>query len=170
MDTDVIMRKIKDNVFGLCVVAVCIFIAYKLYIKKELALKDLAASAETEKMKNVKLGEISGSEKDLAFFKQHINTKAPGAALNSLGNIAKESNVKLTFIKPGNEEKLADYTRYPFELSVIAPDYHSFARFISNLERAPEIYTVDSMNLNYGSEDGNATITAKLTVSTLLLN
>ena len=170
MDTELIMRKIRDNAFGLIIVAVCVLIAYKTYNKKEADLRTLSMSADTEKKKNDLLTEISSLEKKFTFFKDRINTKAPASVINSLGNIAKESNVKLTYIRPGNEDKMAEYTRYPFELSVISTDYHGFARFISNLERSPELYTVDRMDVSFDSEGGNSMMTVKLMVSTLLLN
>jgi len=170
MDTEVIMRRVRDNAFGLIIVAICVFIGYKTYIKKEGDLRTLAASADMEKKKNDLLSEISTLEKKFAFFKDHINTKAPAAVINSLGNIAKESNVKLTSIKPGTEDKSADYVRYPFELSVSAADYHSFSRFISNLERSPELYTVDRLDVSFSSDMGNPAMAVRLTVSTILLN
>jgi Tfp pilus assembly protein PilO len=170
MDMEMIMRKFRDNAFGLLIVAICVIFAYKTYVKKEEGLKTLSGSADTEKKKNELLTEISTLEKKYSFFKDHVNAKAPATMITSLGNIAKDSSVKMTSIRPKAEEKAADYTRYPFELSVTGPDFHTIARFVSNLERAPEQYEIDSLDFSFDREGSNPTMTVRLTVSTILLN
>jgi Tfp pilus assembly protein PilO len=85
--------------------------------------------------------------------------------------MAREFSVKISMIKPAEEGAFPLYTKYPFELTVEADNYHQIGKFISKIETNPNIYTVGSLAMhpqvnNQGNQPGK--ITASLKISTVL--
>jgi hypothetical protein len=167
MDVDVkaVLKFAKENVISMLIVAVCAVIAVKEFNQKQAAIGLLKQSDELEMKKNEVLVELRGLEKSFQGLKEKVNNKAIVSVIYSLSTLAKNADVKIVTIKPVVEQAFSAYTRYPFELSVSAPDYHTFGKFISKLENAPEFFFIEHLEVTMGSDQ----INVKMLVSTVLI-
>lgn len=164
MDLDGLVLKIKNNLISFIIIGVCLMLAMKTYNAKKGELELLVQANDMEMKKNEVLQEISGLEKNLHTLQEKVNNKEINSLISSVSSVAKDSNVKILFIKPGYEEKFPIYSRYPFELSVSAPTYHMLGKFVSRLENAADFYTLDTIDISAAGPDQ---VTAKLTLSTI---
>jgi hypothetical protein len=165
MDANVLLRKVQENAVSVVIVAVCAMIAFKIYNKNQAELSSIKQADALEQQRNGVLHDISLREKDFQGLKEKVNNKAITAVISSLNAIAKESEIKILYIKPAGEQSFSVYSRYPFELSITALDYHVLGKFLSRLENSRDFYTVEAMDVT----EGEGPITVRLTVSTVLI-
>lgn len=165
LDINAILKKVKDNFISVLIIAICSMIAFKTYNKNCAALEQLKQVDEQEQKKNGVLQEISAMEKSFQGLREKINNKEITSSIYVLSTLAKNADVKIGSIKPMDQQQLEVFTRFPFELSVSAKDYHKLGRFVSILENAQEFYTVELLEITGNDEQ----VTAHLVVSTLLV-
>jgi Tfp pilus assembly protein PilO len=168
MDQTAILNKIKENVINILVLFIAVIIAFKIAQKNEAGLVALKARVQNEASKSQILGEIGVLENSFASFKNKINDKSIDSIIHKVGNFAKESSVKLINIRPLQEKKSGIYSTYPFDLQLAAGSYHSIGKFISVLEKSPDIYFIEYLSLtpNPGGEDK---VAAKIVLTTILI-
>lgn len=168
------LGKYKSNALNVLVICVSLIVAYNIYKNQSKNMQALKEKGELEVKKNEVLGKISQSEKVFNAYKNYLNKKDMSLLINTIGNLAKEANVKILAIKPIMEEKSPVYTRYPFDLTVGATDYHAIGRFISKIESHPDIYFVDRLTMRQKDVTGDAeqkyNLVADMTVTTIMLN
>lgn len=165
VDVEKLLKLLKENIFSVVVISICLMVAFKIYNGNQAVIASLKQTEETERKKNEVLQEISGLEKGFQSLKDKVNNKAITSIIYSLTTLAKNSDVKITYIRPEGEANAGTYLKYPFELSVSASSYHKLGKFVSRLENAPEFYSVDKMDLAVG----NGQVNAHLSVSTILI-
>jgi len=168
MDQTAISNKIKDNALNIAIVFIAVIITFKAVQKNEAGLVALKAKSQTEASKSRLLGEIGSLENSFTVLKNKINNKAIASVIHKIGSFAKESSVKLINIRPLQEKKSGIYSRYPFDLQLTAANYHSIGKFISILEKSPDIYFIESLSINPGSSDEDK-VAAKIVLSTILI-
>jgi Tfp pilus assembly protein PilO len=166
MDIEGLIKKVKENIFTLIVVCICASMAWKTYQRQQGEIEALRQTDQLERKKNDVLQEISGLEKNYQKLKERVNNKEITTVIGTLSTIAKESDVKVQYIKPTGEQKASVYARYPFELCVSAPSYHQIGKFVSKLENAPEYYSVEKLDITVG---GEGELVARVNLSTILI-
>ena len=124
-------------------------IIYRIQIKK---VESLHVNKDTEQKKNEVLNEISRSEKTVKLYKNLLSQKDVSSVMNTISDIARDSNVRLVSIRPGNEEKQPLYTKYPFILVIGADNYHVIGKFISSIENQSDIYFMDAISIRSQEE------------------
>jgi Tfp pilus assembly protein PilO len=170
LDNSLITNKIKENGISLVILVVAVIVAFKIYQSKEGEIAALKSQKVTEEKKNALLGDIGGLEKRIAYLKDNVNNKAISSVLDKIGDFAKTSSVQIAKITPQKEEVLAAYTKYSFELTLSAKDYHQIGKFMSLLESSPDIYMVEELNVAKNNAAVSETFTATMRVYTIMIN
>jgi Tfp pilus assembly protein PilO len=170
MDIAVIIAKIKQNLLSLAILIIAVIIAFKIYQGKENTINALISQREMEKKKNEVLTEISNLEKRLAYLNENVNNKAPSMVLDKISDLAKSASVKISKIIPQKEIFMGAYTRYPYEITLSANDYHQIGKFISSLENSPDIYIIQNLVINTSAAGETNSVNATLTVYTIIIN
>lgn len=165
MDINVILKKVKENFVSVVIIVICSIIAFKTYNKNREEIELLKQANEQEVKKNEVLQEISGLEKNFQSLRERINNKEITSSIYSLSTLAKSADVKIIFIKPMDQQLSSVFSRYPFELSVSAVDYHKLGKFVSILEKAEEFYTIERMEITGNGDQ----VEAHLVISTILI-
>jgi len=124
-------------------------IIYRVQIKK---IELLHVNKDSELKKNEVLKEISRSEKTIKLYKNIFSKKDASSVMNTISNIARDSNVRLISIRPGNEENQPLYIKCPFILVIDADNYHAIGKFISSIENQSDIYFVDAISIRSQEE------------------
>jgi len=171
MDVNNLINKAKERLLNIIIIILALIIAFNHYKTKAKDAELLKDKLNTELRKNEVLKNISNLEKKFTLLRNKINDKSISLVIDSLGNMAKESNVNITFIKPQNENNRGIYTSYPFQLTVTAKDFHKIGKFISKIENSPDIYIVENIIItsNFNLE-GEGEIIANLLLDTITIN
>jgi Tfp pilus assembly protein PilO len=92
--------------------------------------------------------------------------------LGTISNIANDSGVTIISLKPATEEVFPLYVKYSFNLVVGVNSYHTIGKFVSNLEKHPDLYFVNQLSFRTtedSPEQGKENkIIVVLTISTIL--
>jgi Tfp pilus assembly protein PilO len=75
-----------------------------------------------------------------------------GGYLEVLIGLAKKNDIRFARIQPQAESQSADYTVYPV-MFVLTTTYHSLGRFLSELEKVPDLYSVDRIALDAAPDE-----------------
>lgn len=141
------LGKGKNKILNIVLIISTLIIAPNIYVSKAKNIESLNAKKDTELKKNEVLDRISYSEKRIKYYKNLFNKKDASLIMNTVNNIARDSNIKIVSIKPGTEQKEPVYTKYPFLLTIAADNYHTLGKFISKIESHPDAYFVDEINI-----------------------
>jgi len=157
-----LFSKHKNKIVNIGVIILALIIANNIYKKQLSSIESLREKKEMELKINNVLGEISIMNKKLDAYNKLLALKDTGVALNTISSLAKDSNIKITSIKPSAEQRFSEYIKYPFDLNVTASDYHSLARFISKIENSREVYLVDGLDIRFNKEQKELSGTLKI--------
>jgi len=162
-----ILKKYRSQLFQFASVILTLIIVVKMFKAQTQQVDSLKSVREIEFNKNEILANISQLEKKVIAYKNKFEKKDLSLVINTISNIARDSNVKITSIKPKKEESLQAYMKFPFEMVVGADSYHVIAKFISKLENHVDIlFFVDNATFVPGEQTGGK-LTANLTISTI---
>jgi Tfp pilus assembly protein PilO len=164
-------NKILNINFAIIVLA--LIFANNIYKKQVSIIETFKQNKDIETKKNGVLGNISQLEKKINAYKNYLNKKDMSLVMSRINNIAKDSGVKIISFRPQTETDYPVYVKYSFSLAVNFKDYNSLGRFMSKIENSPDVYMVDSINiepLSQGQEEKGETnkITVDLVLSTIL--
>lgn len=171
MDINHFIDKYKNHTVSIVVILAALIFANNIYQAQSKDIARLKADKDVEIKKNELITGIDSLEKKIDKYKKLLNNKTSSSVINALNNIAKESGVSITSLKPA-EEKIAEfYTTYSFSVDVEADKYNSLGRFINKLESSPDIYIIDTLSIdkNTDSESANNKLSAKIGLSTIIL-
>lgn len=143
-----LIDKYKSNIANLATVIIFVFISINVYKNQAKNVASINGRKELETKKNKVLENLSQLEKKINDLTNFVNNKDIYATINNLNSIAREFSVKITSIKPTGIQDFPLYTKYPFELTVEASNYHQIGKFISKIESNPNIYTVASLTMH----------------------
>ena len=146
------INKNKSALVNIVLVLLALFISNKIYKSQDKRIESFREQIREESKKNEILQEISSLEKRVGFYKNLFLEKDAVSAMNTLGSIAKETNINIIAIKPNPEQNFTEYIKIPIELSVRATNYHSLGKFISRIENLHEVYMIDSLRININNE------------------
>lgn len=135
-------------ILNLVTVILVLIIANNIYKKQTRAVNLLRQAKESEIKKAAIINDIGQLEKALDSHRTLLNKKDTSSVINTISDIAKESDVKIALIKPERQEDYTAYIKYPFSLSINTDKYHSIGKFISRLENYKGIYIIiETMNI-----------------------
>src|SRR5512137_558343 len=103
----------KNAMMTIIVLLVAAFIAWSfIYKKQEKERFDLLAKQELEKKKNAVLTNIGQLEKGLDRYKALLPAKDQDVVMNTIGDLAKGTDVKILGLKPSTQvAKTTDYKK-----------------------------------------------------------
>ena len=157
----------KSLILNVIVGIVALMIALQIYKGKMKEKDSLLLEKETEQKKNAVLANIADLEKDMDVLQTYVAKKDSSDIVNILSNIAKQSSVQITSIRPQSSESGNFYTKDLFTLSVSAPDYHELSKFVANVESYPEnIFIIEAVNVDAGDTRAN-NLNAQIQLSTI---
>jgi Tfp pilus assembly protein PilO len=151
---------------------IALIIAFKIYNKQvtNIGLLNQQKNAEMEKNKVLlKLGELGVKVKA---YKEYINSKDLSSSINTISELARDSTVEITSIRPAGEEDHGIYIKYPYDLKVASDSYHNIGNFISKLENHPSVFLVESAGITPGAgqdESQPEKVSVDLRISTIWL-
>ena len=172
MESQELLKKYKNKALSAGVVLLTLIIILNIYKGQNQELKRLYEVREAELKKNEVLSALSKSEKKISSFRKVFGKKDSSFVINTLSNIARQSNVKIISINPRGQDNRAAYIRYPFDLIVGAENYHTVGRFVSNIESYGDTFFVERMNMKLAGktspdEQQKYGLLVSLTVSTI---
>lgn len=164
-----------NKIFYIALSILTIIFSQNSYKSKAQSLRALNSQKDAQLKKNAVLAQIQQSEKRIELYKNFFSKKDASSLINTINNMARDSNIKIISIKPGREEAVSVYTRYPFILNISANSYHAVGKFISKIENHPDVYFVDAMNIKMREvsqasdiESGNGQLANRLAVNLVL--
>jgi hypothetical protein len=162
--------KVKDNVLNIVIIVLALNVASNIFKTKQAALVALKSNLNTENQKNTVLRDIAVLEQNANSLKKTVDAKSSSTPLEALNNFLEQAAIKEASSRALSETDSLAYVRYPFELTIAADSYRQIGKFISLLEKSPDIFVVDSITINSNSfGSGNNKITARLIVSTIVI-
>jgi len=170
VDNAGLTAEIKENAITLVVLIAAVIIAFKVYQSKEIEIQNIRNQKADEEQKNEVLGEIGSLENKLDNLRKNFNAREPTTGMEKIGDLAKSASVQIARINPLKEIVSGVYTKYPFEMSLSAKDYHQVGKFISLLENSSDNYMIENLVINKNAESGSPTISVSLTVYTITIN
>lgn len=161
----------KNKMLNTAIILVSLFIALQIFKTMNNRKDILIGQKENELKKNKTIEDITSFEKTMGTYKKALVKLELGPIMDTMSSLAKGSSVNIVSIKPGNEEIHADYGKFSFSITAIAPDYHALGDFISRLENYSDIYFVDEVNISSqisgSAEGGSAGLSVILNLSTI---
>ncbi len=142
----------KKKVLSIGIILFTIILALIIYRIQTKKIESLYVEKDLELKKNGILEEISRVEKTIKLYRNVLSKKEASSVINTVSNIARDSNVRLISIRPGNEENQPLYIKCPFILVIDADNYHAIGKFISSIENQSDIYFVDAISIRSQEE------------------
>lgn len=157
----------KNKIVNFAFIIVIVLIAYNFIYKIQLQdIEELKKKKNVEIKKKEVLVSISQLERRINAYKSLLAKRDKDLIIANLGNLAKESKIKIISIKPRPEQRYADYIMLPFDLVVTAADYHTLGWFISKIESHRDIYLIEAANVR--SETRTGGLTVNLTLNSII--
>jgi Tfp pilus assembly protein PilO len=166
----------RKRILSIGIILFTLFITLIISRIQTKQIESLHANKDTELKKNEVLNEISRSEKTIKLYKNLLSQKDASSVMNTVSDIARDSNVRLISIKPAREENQPLYIKYPFVLVIASDNYHAIGKFISKLESQSGIYFINTISIRSQEESrtpdkeliGESKPTDKLIVNSIL--
>lgn len=152
----------KNALIKIGILLFALIIASRIYKAQNTVIESLKVKVDDEVKKNEILIGIGQSEKKINLYRQLFLKHDTASAMNILSGLARDARVKIVSIRPSAQEKLVDYAKVPFELSITAPGYREVGRFISSVENNESIYMVDSMSVDTERQSGELRVNLRV--------
>lgn len=149
MELIALANKNKNKLLNLAVIIIAFIIASNIYKQQTREIGALKSKSNTETKKNTVIENISKLEKSIGSYKNLLAKKDAGSIINTVSNIAKESGVKIVSVRPIAEQRQADYIKFPLNLVLSVPNYHTLGNFISKIETYQDVYVVESIDIRF---------------------
>jgi len=164
-----LINKSRNKAINLAVIILSLVIAMNIYKGHLVRLEGLKAQISEENKKGKVLSGIKQLSEEVDAYRRLLVWKESSLSMAELNNLARESEIKISSIKPLGESALPEYSRYIFELSVVSPDYDRLAKFVNKLEVYKDVYLVDLLDINSTSYNKDKELNATLRVSTIAI-
>lgn len=145
MDVNSLLKR-KDVVVSVIVLAVALIVAKSLYQSQLKQKTLLQQQRDAELKKNELFKQMSGIKRRVESYEQAL-VKNPDAVMNHISDVARDSNVKIASLKPVLGQGGEFYVPNTFSLNVEADNYHTLGMFVSKLERNPELYIIEEIEI-----------------------
>jgi hypothetical protein len=165
--------KYKNKILNIAIIIVALIISQNIYKNQAKNTASLLGRKDEEIKKNAELEEISQLQDKFNAIKQAINNKDISLVPRTISSTAEYSAIRIVSLKPQREEPYPLYVKYPFDLVLVATDYHRLGKFISRIEDSADIYVVENINIRSIPEEQKQnkvdTLVAELRLSTILI-
>ena len=162
MELEQLTSKQKSKLFNLLIIALFIFISYQyIYKKQAITLNSLKAKKDLDIKINEVLNNIIIQEGTLGSYKSFL-LQDPGFIISRISDIAKQKGVELVSITPLPEQRNADYIKFPFNLVINLPGFHTLGKFIAELESSKDIYIVDYIEIKGNDDNKGLSVLLKI--------
>lgn len=171
----ILINKYKNWVFNALVLLVALFAVFKVYKFQQEKIGLLREKETAEIKRNEVLTNIQMLEKKVERYKDIINKKDMSFVVNAIGNVAKNSMVKIVSAKPRQEVDHPEYVQYPYFVSVSMPSFHNIGKFMDYLENSPEFYSIDEASIGQApktemqGDRKTHKLSAELVMSTIII-
>jgi len=135
----------KNQIANLAVIIFLVIVSINIYKGQSNNIAVFISRSDADAKKNTLLEEIKQSAQRMNSLRDFINNKDVSSALTTLSNIATETGMKISSLRPGAAVDLPLYVKYPFELTIKAKSYHAIGKFIGQIENNPDIFIIDSL-------------------------
>jgi hypothetical protein len=169
MDILAVINENKNKFFALVVILFAFLIAYRIYEWRGSQIASLSSGIVEEEEKNKILVDIGKLNEGLNLYYALLAKQDSGVAMSDINNIAKDTGVKIASMQPLGESLSAEYSKFSFDLSVVAPDYNVLAKFINRLETFERIYFIEYSNIDSPSYNKDKELRVNLRISTIVL-
>ncbi|MBC8436412.1 MAG: type 4a pilus biogenesis protein PilO [Candidatus Omnitrophica bacterium] len=167
-----LIHKYKKPILNISVILAALLIAFRIYSGQEKDIAALKKQQEGETEKNLIAGNIVGLREKLNSYKQFLNKKDVLECVRKLNNIAARSSANIISIVPQGAKENSYYTSYPFNLTILAKNYHILAKFINELEKDSDIYLINLLTIiardSGDLSGGYSELEAEIQISTIL--
>lgn len=147
MEISGLLSKYQGKLFMVGIVLVTLIFVVNLYGGQNKKIEMLQATRDSEMKKNEVLVSINNFEKKMNSYKKFFNKRDISSVINTISNMAKESNVKIISMKPRQEENFPAYIKYPFDIVIGVDSYHVIAKFINKIENYPDVFFIDRFEI-----------------------
>ncbi|MCM8779631.1 MAG: type 4a pilus biogenesis protein PilO [Candidatus Omnitrophica bacterium] len=160
----------KSLIVNLIVVVILVMAGVWVYNYQAKVLQGLNQQKEEETRKNAIIEQIGRSEKKMFAYKRLLYRKEISALVSLINKLAAANKIKISSISPMPEDIRDYYIKQGIRLEISAKSYHDVANFVSALEKAPEIFVVEtaSMVAAAATEKDSSGIKANLVVRTYI--
>lgn len=164
-----LIKKYKKKILNIAIIFILtLIINNAVYKRQTQIIESLEQKKDSEIKKNALLEGFTYLEKSFNSYKNLFYKKDVSLIINTINNIAKEADVKVISIKPDKERDYTAYIEYPFKLVISSASYHAIGNFISKIENSPDIYMVESMEIELGTGWTDLNLTGRLIVNLIL--
>ncbi|MDP2905256.1 MAG: type 4a pilus biogenesis protein PilO [Candidatus Omnitrophota bacterium] len=167
-----IISRYKNAIINILVIVAALFISYKIYEGQQNSIEVINNKKGVELQKNTIIAEISRSDKKFTGYKQYLDKKDASSVIGTIGTLAADSAVEINSIRPGSEENLPVYMKYPVSVGLRVRDYHTLGKFIAKIESHPDVYIVKSLSIKpagKGFDDDKSKVSADLEIYTIFV-
>lgn len=162
MELEQLTNRQKGKLFNLVIILLFIFVSYKyIYKNQAKTLDSLKAKKDLEPKINEVLKNIIAQEGSIGSYKSFL-LKDSSLIISRISDIVKNEGVELVSIRPSPEQRNADYIRFPFDLVINVPGFHTLGKFISELENSKDIYIVDYIVITGNDENKKLNVSLKI--------
>ena len=164
-----LINKHKAKIINAAVILICLFIALKVYGSQVKTINSLEQAKDGEAKKNDVMNEISVLDKRINAYSKLFGKLDSESVINSVNNIAKISNIDIVSVRPGNEQKGAEYIKIPLEVVIDINSFNSLGNFVKNIENDKIVYVFDGMELRAGmmGDSGKPKLSATLRLNAI---
>ncbi|MDD2679838.1 MAG: hypothetical protein PHO03_03430 [Candidatus Omnitrophica bacterium] len=163
-----LIDKYKNKVVNVVLVILFLIFAANIYKGSLNRAGSLRAKISEENKKSGELEKINQLENKITVYKRLLSRKEASLVMDNISGIAKGAGVEVLSVKPPQKElRGVDYTKDIFEVNLNAPSYDALAGFISGIESSINVYTVDSIVINYKPGTGKKGLTANVKISSI---
>ena len=140
------IRQYKNQIFNIMIIVLALIIANVLYKNQARTAESLKIQKEEAIRVNELLSQISASESEINLYKDALGVNETSELINEINSIAKQSEVKIISIKPGEKTLFSSYSKQKFEISVTSPSSHYIGKFVNGLENSSAAFIVEDFN------------------------
>lgn len=165
------MEKIKNRAVSLAIIIAALVVAYNIYNSNLIASNSLKAQISEEEKKNVELEKIGKLDKKVSAYKKLLSNKDASEVMDEVVGMAKSAGVKISSIKPSQEESSGDYIKSYFDINVSVPGYENLGKFINILETSENVYMVENVSIGKmsGQDDRGLSVSLRISLVTATL-
>jgi len=130
--------KRQNLIIGLVILFIGLIIVRNIYLDQNKKISSLKDEINQLEEKEIILKDIQILEKRIDEYKEKFVKKDVSVLTEELTRYAGICDIKVSSIKPGSEEIYENFTEQPISMELWG-NYHRLGRFISLLEKNPQI-------------------------------
>ena len=152
MDASVFLQKNKNAILNVAILVLALIISIKIYQNQDAQIAALKIQKQSEAENNIVFKNLTQLDNKINTYKRSFKIRNSGEVMNTIGEIAKSSGLKIDSIRPLGDIAGDDYVRIPVSVAMKAKNFNQVGKFMSKLESHPAFFTVDSFRVGPNSD------------------